>query len=204
MEKHAVIVVGGIPSVGKTSISGFIARRFSIDMMLSTDYLREFLRSAVSGDKKYDFLNISVYDAWKEFGDMTPENIVKGYLHQGELISRGMNSLIDRANKNGESLVIESLYFMPERLPSLKEPNVIPIYIQVSDLGRYKEMVLERDKFTHPGQPGERLVPHIDAYRLMADEAIKTCRNNGIKVFDNLDYMKTRKEIAEFIESRMK
>lgn len=203
MADHKVIIVGGIPCVGKTSICGHIARKLEIDIMLSTDYLREFLRSAVSGDNNYDVLNTSVYDAWKKFGERGRETIVKGYRDQGTIISKGINSLIERANKNQESLIIETLYFIPEQMPALKNPNVMPIYIQVSDSEVYKKMVLERDKFTHPGQSGERLLHHLDAYRFMADDAVECCRKNGIKVFDNLNYAKTREDIVKFIvESR--
>ena len=168
MPDHRVIIVGGIPCVGKTSICGYIARKLEIDLMLSTDYLREFLRSAVSGDKNYDLLNTSVYDAWKKFGERNRENIVKGYHEQGQIISKGINSLIERANKNQEGMIIETLYFMPQMLPALKSPGVLALYIQVSNPDIYKKMVLERDKFTHPGQSGGRLLPNLDAYRFMA------------------------------------
>lgn len=202
MANYKIIVVGGIPCVGKTSICGHLARKFKIDIMLSVDYTREFLRAAVSGDKNYDFLNTSVYDAWKRFGERNKENIIKGYRGQGELMSKGINALIERSVKNEESLIIETLYFMLEKLPAIKEPNVLPIYIQVSDPNKYKKMIMERSEFTHPGQPGDRLLPHIDSYRLMAEDAIESCKRNGIKVFDNLDYEKTRDEITTFVESK--
>jgi mevalonate-3-phosphate-5-kinase len=195
---HRVIIVGGIPCVGKTSICGEIARQLGIDIMLSTDYLREFLRGAVAGDSDYDLLNTSVYDAWKRFGEHNKDNIIKGYREQSAIISMGINSLIERASKNQESVVIETLYFVPEQLPALKNPGVLPIYIQVSDIGVYRKMMLERDKFTHPGQPGGRLVPHIDEYRFMAEDALNECKKYGIKVFDNLDYIKTRDEVINF------
>lgn len=202
MPNHKVIVVGGIPAVGKTSICGHLARKFNIDLMLSTDYLREFLRGVVSGDKNYSLLNVSVYDAWKKFGERNKENILKGYHEQGQIISNGINSLIERANKNQEGLIIETLYFIPQQLPALKNPGVLPLYIQVSNPDTYKKMILERDKFTHPGQSGERLLPHLDAYRYMAKDAIAACKKNRIKVFNNLNYMKTREEITRFVSAK--
>ena len=204
MPKHKTIIVGGIPCVGKTSISGHLARKFNIDIMLSIDYTREFFRAAVSGDKGYDVLNTSVYDAWKKFGERNKENIVKGYREQGEILSKGINALIERSSKNEESLIIETLYFIPEKLPGLKLPNVLPIYIQVSDLERYKKMIMERIEFTHPGQPGDRLIPQADAYRFMAEDALEACKSNNIRVFDNLDYSKTREEITAFVASEFK
>ncbi|MHB1830379.1 MAG: P-loop NTPase family protein [Candidatus Micrarchaeaceae archaeon] len=203
MTDYAVIIVGGIPCVGKTSMCGYLARRFNIDIMLSTDYLREFLRSAVSEDKAYDFLNSTVYDAWKKFGERNKENIVKGYREQGKIISKGINALIERSNKNKESLIIESLYFMPDQLPALNNSNVISFYIQVSDNERYKKMITERAEFTHPGQSGDRLIMQVDAYKFMAEDALESCKKNGIPVFDNLDYIRTRNDIVKFVESKI-
>ncbi len=198
------IVVGGVPSVGKTSICGYLARKFDIDMVLSGDYLREFLRGAVEDDKRYEILKTSVYDAWKRFGLRTKENIVKGYVEQGKVMSVGLNAVIERAIKNDEKLIMETLYFLPENFPSLRDESVIPVYIHVSSPERYREMILERERFTHPGQPGDRLAAQMDAYQAIAEYTLELCRKGGVKTFDNLDYLKTREEITQFVASRIR
>jgi 2-phosphoglycerate kinase len=63
-KKARIIFIGGIPGVGKSSISGYIASRLCIDIVLSGDYLREFARPLIHGDEGR-ILNVSVYDAWK-------------------------------------------------------------------------------------------------------------------------------------------
>ncbi len=199
MVKNKVIVIGGIPGVGKTSIAGHLARQLDIDIMLSTDYLREFLRNAAEGRRTQEVFSTSVYDAWKNFGERTRENILRGYRAQGKLISRGINAVIERAHRDGEGLIIETLYFIPDQLPALTIPGTVPLYIQVSDPQRHSQMLLERARYTHPGQPGDRLAAQADAYRFMAEDSLQGCASHGIRVFDNLDYNRTRDEITAFV-----
>ncbi|MDE1860570.1 MAG: hypothetical protein KGH72_02515 [Candidatus Micrarchaeota archaeon] len=117
-------------------------------------------------------------------------------------MSRGINATVERALKNGERMIVETLYFIPDFLPALSNPGVLPFYIQVSDPKRYEQMVLERKDYTHPGQPGDRLLPHLDAYRFMAEYSIEACKKKGIKVFDNTNYKDTLTEISKFVESK--
>ncbi len=198
---HKIIVVGGIPGVGKTSISGHLLRKFDIDIMLSTDYVREFVRG--TGMDREGVLNTSVYDAWQRFGEKTPENILRGYKEQGAILSKGTNAVIERAIKNQEGLVFETLYFIPEQLTALSNDGVISLYIQVSDQGIHRRMLLERGQYTHPGQSGDRLAEHISEYRIMAEDALSACKKVGIPVFDNLNYQKTRTEITEFVATKI-
>ena len=202
MPANKVIFIGGVPCTGKTSVSGFVARNLGIDIMLSGDYLREFVRSFIASKKEYETLSVSVYDAWKYFGEMNNDNIIKGYKEQSRLISRGIGALIDRANKNGESLVIESLYFYPDELKQLKENNVISLYIHVSDEERYRKMMMERIQYTHTRSGGDRLVQNIRQYKTIMDYTLRLCKEHGIKAFDNLDYIKTRDEILKYIKDR--
>ena len=74
-EKTKIILIGGVPGVGKTSLSGSIAASNGINIVLSGDYLREFLRAYKN--ESAEILGYSVYDSWKYFGDMTVDNIIK-------------------------------------------------------------------------------------------------------------------------------
>ena len=64
--KKVVILIGGVPGVGKSSISGYLSRELGFDIVLSGDYLREFLRPFIKSDQQ--IASSSVYDSWKFFG----------------------------------------------------------------------------------------------------------------------------------------
>ena len=201
MPENVIIFIGGVPCVGKTSIAGFIARELDIDMVISGDYLREFIRPIITAEKKYDVLFTSVYDAWKHFGKMTDENIIKGYRAQSQFMSKGINSLIERANKNGENLILESLYFCPDEIDALKHRNVIQFYIYNSDNESYRKMIMERTQYTHLKSDGNRLAENIYQYTKIMEYTLKLCAQYDIKTFDSLDYMKVRNDILKYVKA---
>ena len=82
MKDSYIFLLGGVPGVGKTSISGHIARELGINIVISGDYIRESLRPFFPVD---DVINMSVYDSWKMFGENTDENLIKGFIEQGKI-----------------------------------------------------------------------------------------------------------------------
>lgn len=198
--KAPIILIGGIPGVGKSSISGYIARKLSIDLVLSGDYLREFARPILS-DENQELLGTSVYEAWQKFGPENEENIRKGFLAQGELLNRGLNAVMRRAIKNGEPLIVETLYFIPSQFHKDVLENVTSFYIYISKKEVNSQRLLEREKFTHYNSPGKRLSDQLDRYRVMMEYSLKECREYGIKTFDNLVYTDTREEIIQYLRT---
>ncbi|MDS0256863.1 AAA family ATPase [Thermoplasmatales archaeon AK] len=196
-DKYHVVLIGGIPGVGKSSISGYIARELGIDIVLSGDYLREFLRG--SCQENTDLLGVSVYDSWQLFGIMNRENIVKGYLEQGKIITRGINAILKRAISNGESVIVETLYFLPSLIGDDILKNITPLYLYISDKKINEARLLERTKYTHLKSSGERLARQLDTYRVMMDYSLEECKRFGIKTFDNTDYIKTRESMLRYL-----
>lgn len=198
-----IILIGGVPGVGKTSISGYIAKKLGIDIVLSVDYLREFLRPFAS-EKELGIINTSVYDAWREFGDKNQENILKGFIEQGNILNKGLNSVMKRAIKNGEPMIIETLYFIPEQINREIYDDIIKLYIYISDNNIHTQRLNEREKFTHMNSPGQRLSSQLDVYRVMMDYSISQSNKLGIKVFDNINYLKTRDDILSYLKESIK
>ena len=194
--KARVIFLGGIPGVGKSSISGYVASHLGIDIVLSGDYLREFVRPILNGEA--DILNVSVYEAWKEFGEFSEENVLKGFLAQGEIMNRGIEAVLRRALNNGESVIVETLYFIPDQIDQDVLNKTTAFYIQISDPEVNSRRLLQRSNYTHFSSSGERLSRELPVYRIMRDYSIDQCRKHAIKVFDNLDYLSTRESIYRY------
>lgn len=197
MNKAPVILIGGIPGVGKTSISGYIAKKMDINIVMSGDYIREIIRSFTPEE---DILQYSVYDSWKKYGENSEENLIKGFLDQGRLINRATCSLIERAIKNGEPVIIETLYFIPEQISRLIN-EIIPLYIHISDFNTHVKRLNERENYTHFNSPGERLSSNLENYRIIMKESMRQSKKFGIKLFDNMNYIDTRDSILQYIST---
>ena len=203
MNQPKIVLIGGIPGVGKTSIAGEIAKALDIDIVLSGDYLREFIRPF--GDyTKFSVMSRSVYDAWTSFGEKNRENIVSGFLAQSEIMNAGISAIIRRAVGNGEDMVIEQLHFVPSQLGKDLINQILPIYLYIHDIDIHRDRLRERVNFTHANSPGERLADQLDTYRFMMDYSLEESRSYGIRIFESSDYRKTLKEVLTFVESEVR
>lgn len=171
-----IMFIGGVPGVGKTSISGYIARNTDIDIVLSSDYLREFLRPFAPQESH---LETSVYDAWKFYGDMSDDNIIRGYLDQARPIMGGINRVIARALANGEDLIIESLYFVPDMMDEMVLKNAFLAYVYIDDPDLHRSRLEDRINYTHRNSPGSRLAAHLKEYRTIMDYSMDMARGRG-------------------------
>lgn len=203
MNQPKIVLIGGIPGVGKTSIAGEIAKALDIDIVLSGDYLREFIRPF--GDyAKFSVMSRSVYDAWTSFGERNRENIVSGFLAQSEIMNAGISAIIRRAVGNGEDMVIEQLHFVPSQLGRDLINQILPIYLYIHDIDIHRDRLRERVNFTHANSPGERLADQLDTYRFMMDYSLEESRSYGIRIFESSDYRKTLKDVLTFVESEVR
>ena len=203
MNHPKIVLIGGIPGVGKTSIAGEIAKALDIDIVLSGDYLREFIRPF--GDyAKFSVMSRSVYDAWTSFGERNRENIVSGFLAQSEVMNAGISAIIRRAVGNGEDMVIEQLHFVPSQLGRDLINKILPIYLYIHDIDIHRDRLRERVNFTHANSPGERLADQLATYRFMMDYSLEESRSYGIRIFESSDYRKTLKDVLTFVESEVR
>ena len=195
-----IILIGGVPGVGKSSISGYLAHELEFDIVLSGDYLREFIRPFLG--EEYKIAMSSVYDSWQYFGEKTRENIISGFLKQTEIMNRGIEKVIERADKNGEKIIIETLYFYPDFITKFND-SVLPIYLYIQNEKEHKEHLEARSRFTHPKSHGSRLSAHIFEYREVMKKSLEFCETHNVKTFDMTDYLRSRDKILGYIRGEV-
>ena len=199
MNKSYVLLIGGVPGVGKTSISGHIARELGINIVLSGDYIRESLRPFFPKD---DVINLSVYDSWKLFGENTDENLIKGYIEQGKKVNLATHKIMERAIDNGEPMIVETLYYIPDHFKDILG-KICSAYLYIEDRNLHVERLNQRQEFTHFNSPGTRLSGNIINYRKIMDYSIKVSDENHLRKFNNSNYAETRKELLQFAREGM-
>jgi 2-phosphoglycerate kinase len=198
MKQPIIVLIGGIPGVGKTSIAGEIARDQGMDIILSGDYLREFIRPF--GDlERFKVMGKSIYEAWQFFGEKSPESIISGFLAQSGIMNSGINAIIRRAISNGENLIIEVLHFVPSQIDRNLLNQIIPLYLYIDDISLHAQRLKDRVNFTHANSPGERLADQLETYRHMMRYSLEESRKFGIRVFENSDYNMTVKNVKRYI-----
>lgn len=202
MKQPMIVLIGGIPGVGKTSIAGEVARDLGIDIVLSGDYLREFLRPFADYEK-FGVLDRSIYESWQHFGEKNRENIVAGFLSQSSIVNSGLNAVIRRAISNGENLVIEVLHFVPSQIDNQLFSRIIPFYLYIEDIDLHSMRLKDRVNYTHTNSPGERLAEQLETYRYMMRYSLDECEKYGVMTFENSDYSATVAKVKEYVRKEV-
>lgn len=206
LKEPIVPVIGGLPCTGKTTLTRELGMRLGLGTLISGDTVRESLRELISEKDHPEFFT-SVYDSWKFFGnEPTEEAVISGYRKQAEIINRVLQKIIWRAAiKDGESMIVEYLHFLPELIDKevLEHQSVIPIVLKISDEEIHKERIKSRTNF-HLKGGWQRLIDNLKQYRIMQEYQVEQARKFSIPVIENNDIDETVDKALDIIFERIR
>lgn len=113
--KPIIVLLGGAPGVGKSSVAGEVGARLRISSVIPTDAVRQVMRQLVP-DTLAPVLHLSSFDAHRALRSPVPADhdpVVVGFQSQVDLVSTGVRGLIDRAIREGSGLVVEGVHMVP-------------------------------------------------------------------------------------------
>lgn len=135
--KPIVILLAGVPGIGKSTLASLLSQRLEISNIIWTDMIREILRQTIS-PKLVPELHCSSYEAYKhlksQLNPVLRQSIV-GYEEQSRLVVVGIEAAIQSALFSRENTIIEGVHLAPNILkPSiLQNPHVILILLYLKD-----------------------------------------------------------------------
>lgn len=141
-ERPVIVVIGGAPGVGKSAIASEVGYRLGIPRIVSTDSIREALRSLISPELS-PVLHASSFTAWRE--ELMPSEktrskpsrnrVLRGLLAQAHQLDPAVNAIIRRSISEDTSLVVEGVHLIPGTSPTeeFADATVIPIVLFVPD-----------------------------------------------------------------------
>lgn len=132
-----VVLIGGSTGVGKSTIATQLAARLGITRIISTDAVREVMRSLFS-EQIMPFLHTSSFEADRAVRGPIPrsaDRVVVGFEEQVRAVSVGIEALIERSVLEGTDLVVEGAHLVPGFIGGAWEDKavVVPIVITVDD-----------------------------------------------------------------------
>jgi len=164
-----IIVIGGATGCGKSTIATSLANQLGIVRMQSTDLLREVMRTMMSGDE-YPALHASSYDAWRHLGDIDvaalsdPDFPVEaGFREQAELVSVASMAVMERAQRERVSLVLEGVHAHPDMVKRLQSDNAVMVHVLLAVLKKRKLKRRLSARATHASERrAERYIENFD------------------------------------------
>jgi 2-phosphoglycerate kinase len=124
-----IIMIGGATGTGKSTIAAELAYRLDIARIQSTDMMREVIRPYLA-TQITPTLQYSSFEAWRGLPpssysakDETNNKIVTGFLAQLATMKPAIDSTIERAAQEKESLIIEGVHVVPSEIELCNTEN---------------------------------------------------------------------------------
>ncbi|MCI5867106.1 MAG: 2-phosphoglycerate kinase [Methanosphaera sp.] len=207
-EDPLIILIGGASGIGTSSISFELATKLGIKNMLSTDMIREVMRKIVSKELCPTLFESS-YTAAESLSTPAPPEFDKtllGFKDHVNTVNVGLTGVIERAIKEGISIVIEGVHIVPGFVDEelLKKNNVHMFVLSLSDEEIHKSRFYSRCRQLWARRPLKRYLEHFTDIRKTHDYIVGEAHKHNISVIENIDVTATVDEMIEDIIEKEK
>lgn len=195
-ERPVVVLIGGAPGVGKSTIASELGYRLGIPRMVSTDAVRQALRSLISPELS-PLLHESSYTAWRaellpvERVGATPEGVrvIRGFRAQIQQLSTAVTAIIERNLEENSSLVMEGIHLVPGLSPKGPPEGalVVQLILMVEDEDNHRDHFALRERTTHDKRGRDVYLEHFREIRILQEYLLERARAEGVPVVDASD-----------------
>lgn len=198
-----IILIGGASGVGTSSIAFEVANRLGIRNMISTDMIREVMRKIVSKELLPSIYESS-YTAYRSLRIPPPpelDEVLIGFRDHVDTVSIGVDAVIERALKEGISIVIEGVHIVPGfiREDLVNKDNVAMFVLTVSDENVHKGRFYSRCRQMWARRPLKRYMSYFWAIRRTHKYFESQAKKNNVPVIENIDVVTTIDSIIKSI-----
>ena len=149
-----IVLLGGTTGVGKSTIATQLAARLGVTRIISTDAIREVMRSLFS-ERIMPTLHTSSFEASTAIRGPIPRSsdpVIVGFEEQVRTVSVAVEALVERSVLEGTDLIVEGAHLVPGFIGGAWEEKavVVPIVITVDDEDVHRSHFLLRS--TEAGQ----------------------------------------------------
>ncbi|MFW5898353.1 MAG: AAA family ATPase [Candidatus Saliniplasma sp.] len=197
LEKPLLILIGGGPGVGKSTLSAELGHRLGINRIIGSDTIREIMRTILSTNlipslHESTFLTHTVVKA-----PFIDNALIHGYDEQVRLVSEGIKAVIDRGMKEGLNTIANGVHIVPGYLDldEREEQGFVFQYIlEVPDLDEHIQRFKTRAEGSH--RDPERYIERMNNIRDIQEFTKQRAKSEGVKVIKNRDIDETIKFIV--------
>jgi 2-phosphoglycerate kinase len=200
-----IILIGGATGVGKSTIATQLASRLGITRVVSTDAVREILRSAFTPEM-FPTLYASSFEAGNAVRQPIPhsgDRLIIGFREQAAAVAVGAQSLISRAIAEGADLILEGAHLVPGFIESLDEIGsdravVVSVLISVDDEKLHRSHFYRRDTDTrHRGN--SRYLANFKKIRRIQKYMVTSAMMRGVPIISHYDLDQTLSETISHV-----
>ncbi|GAB4251066.1 MAG: hypothetical protein Kow00122_08680 [Thermoleophilia bacterium] len=190
-DRPVIILIGGATGVGKSTIASQIANRMGIVRTISTDAIRQVMRTFFSA-ALMPAIHYSSFDAGAAIRIPVGKNLnpnLVAFVEQVEMVTVGVRAVVDRATEEGTAMVVEGVHLVPGFIPmeSWRRALVLHMVVAVKDADLHRSHFLVRDRETDGRRPFIRYLEHFDEIRKIQEFILARAEEEGTLVIDNVN-----------------
>jgi 2-phosphoglycerate kinase len=197
-----IILIGGATGVGKSTIATQLATRLGITRVVSTDAVREVLRSAFT-EQMFPTLYSSSFEADEAVRQPIPhsgDRLIIGFREQAAAVAVGAQSLINRAIAEGTDLILEGAHLVPGFLQSIETDNavVVPLLVTVEDEELHQSHFYLRGREARM-RPQDRYLVAFKKIRRLQKYMVSSALMRGVPIVPHYDLDESLTKIIEIV-----
>ncbi|RMH69696.1 MAG: hypothetical protein D6675_11665 [Gemmatimonadetes bacterium] len=183
-----ILLIGGATGSGKSTLARKLASRFEIGRFVSTDIIREVMRTIFT-DKIAPYLHHSSYVAYREVptpGDTVPEKIITAFREQARQVMVGINALVERALRENLDIIVEGVHVVPGMLDRkyIHHPNVFSFAVITQDETAHRSHFIHRENEARQRR-AETYLKNLGSIRQIQQYLINQAKKYDVPLVDN-------------------
>lgn len=202
LEIPLIILIGGATGVGKSTVATQLASRLGITRVVSTDAVREVLRSALT-EEMFPTLYASSFkadDAVRQPIPHSGDRLIIGFREQAAAVAVGAQALIDRAIAEGTDMILEGAHLVPGFLSSAEseEAVIVPLLVTIDDEELHRSHFYARTREAR-GRPETRYLENFKQIRKIQKYMISSALMRGVPTIKHYDLDATMSQIIDHV-----
>jgi 2-phosphoglycerate kinase len=195
-----IILIGGTTGVGKSTIATQLASRLGITRVVSTDAVREVLRSAFTPEM-FPTLYSSSFTADEAVRQPIPhsgDRLIIGFREQAAAVAVGAQALIDRAIAEGTDLILEGAHLVPGFLEGVDTDKavIVSLLLVVDDEDLHRSHFHWRSR---DARPKDRYLKNFKKIRRIQKYMMTSALMRGVPTISHVSLDRTLMEIIDRI-----
>ena len=197
-----IILIGGATGVGKSTIATQLATRLGITRVVSTDAVREVLRSSFTREM-FPTLYESSFNADNAVRQPIPhsgDRLIIGFREQAAAVAVGAQSLIDRAIAENMDMILEGAHLVPGFLEKIDSDAavIVPLLVTIDDENLHRGHFYRRDRDTG-ARGSERYLKAFKKIRRIQKYMVSSALMRGVPTISHYDLDATLTQIIDHV-----
>ena len=202
LHRPIIILMGGATGVGKSTVATMLSARLGITRQVSTDIIREVMRSLFAPELIPSLYNSSFMAFEKLRIPLPPatDKVIVGFLEQAAMVWVGIRALIERAILERTNFIVEGAHVVPGIVDPqfFRDAFLVQVVLSVDDERQHRSHFEIREVETEGMRPFMRYLDNFENIRKIQDYVLKLADEQNVPVFPCYNMDQTIGAVLDF------